>query len=112
MSTAVLQLILLKLKPGAHLDEVGSPTGDALLDVVSAVKKGGSKNRAFFGRQLENPDIGVLAFGGFDSLPLPFHYNLFETKGLKYMLTIFSTSLPVSRRSPALPGVGAQALGL
>lgn len=62
MSTAFLQLTLLKLKPDAHLDEVGSPAGDALLDVISVVKKADSKNRAFFGHQLENPDIGVLAF--------------------------------------------------
>lgn len=62
-STAVVQLTLLKLKPDEHLDEVGSPAGDALLDVISVVKKADSKNRAFFGHQLEHPDIGVLVFG-------------------------------------------------
>jgi hypothetical protein len=62
-STAVVQVTLLKLKPDAHLDEVGSPAGDALLDVISVVKKADSNNRAFFGHQLENPDIGVLVFG-------------------------------------------------
>ncbi|OIW34884.1 hypothetical protein CONLIGDRAFT_29659 [Coniochaeta ligniaria NRRL 30616] len=61
-STAVVQFTLLKLKPDAHLDEVGSPAGDALLDVISVVKKADSNNRAFFGHQLENPDIGVLVF--------------------------------------------------
>ncbi|KAB5580814.1 hypothetical protein GE09DRAFT_1083753 [Coniochaeta sp. 2T2.1] len=61
-STAVVQFTLLKLKPDAHLDEVGSPGGDALLDVISVVKKADKNNRAFFGHQLENPDIGVLVF--------------------------------------------------
>jgi len=61
-STAVVQITLLKLKPDAHLDEVGSPAGDALLDVISLVKKADSNNRAFFGHQLENLGIGVLAF--------------------------------------------------
>lgn len=70
-STTVVQLTLLKLKPDAHLDEVGSPAGDALLDVISVVKKADSRNRAFFGHQLENPDIGVLVFGELSFLSLP-----------------------------------------
>ena len=67
MSTAILQLTLLQLKPDSKLDEVGSPAGDALLDVISVVKKaaGGGQNRAFFGHQLEDPGVGVLAFGMF-----------------------------------------------
>jgi len=65
-STAVVQFTLLKLKPDSHLDEVGSPAGDALLDVISVVKKADKNNRAFFGHQLENPDVGVLVFGKFN----------------------------------------------
>jgi hypothetical protein len=68
-STAVVQLTLLKLQQDAHLDEVGSPAGDALLDVISAVKKAGGGNRAFFGRQLEDPDLGILVFGMSSSFP-------------------------------------------
>jgi len=64
MSTAILQLTLLQLKPDSKLDEVGSPAGDALLDVISVVTKAGDgQNRAYFGHQLENPGVGVLAFG-------------------------------------------------
>ncbi|KAJ9164869.1 hypothetical protein NKR19_g943 [Coniochaeta hoffmannii] len=63
MSTAILQLTLLQLKPDSKLDEVGSPAGDALLDVISVVTKAGDgQNRAYFGHQLENPGVGVLAF--------------------------------------------------
>lgn len=112
--TTIAQLTLLKLKPDSHLDEVGSPAGDALLDVISGIKKIDDSNRVFFGRQLENPDIGVLAIGESKCRGLRSHISAAGSRTIvadtdAYILS--SQPIP-RRRGYLLHGFGAQTVSL
>ena len=59
----ITEFIFVNLKPGAQVDEAGSPADLALQEVASDIKQVSGVTRIFFGRQIENPSIGVLIVG-------------------------------------------------
>ncbi|KAK1769603.1 hypothetical protein QBC33DRAFT_513100 [Phialemonium atrogriseum] len=60
-ATPVTEFLLINLKTASAVEEAGTPANRALLDAISTLKQAGEGNRVFFGRQLENPSIGVIA---------------------------------------------------
>lgn len=62
-STPVIEFLLIRLKEDAAVEAAETPANLRLLDVMSEIKQAKGSNRVFFGRQLENPSIGVVAIG-------------------------------------------------
>jgi hypothetical protein len=60
-STLVAEITLISLKPDASVDEVNSPAHDAVKEIGALLKKTDGCEHVFFGRQLEDANIGVLA---------------------------------------------------
>lgn len=60
---AVTEFYVIQLKADSSIDDVGTEAHDALKSAVAGLETANGSQKVLFGRQIENPSVGVLAVG-------------------------------------------------